>query len=98
MSFNGEEFPGPPAYEFAAWNHVQIIARVAGLFFNPNACAVRILVFEPTIRVRDRYPVQDFSNWFLFRKGRRVQTRVHSRLLFSRASASRFMRRTKPRK
>src|SRR5258708_37447463 len=98
MSFNREEFPDPPANEFAAWNRIQIIARVACLFFNPNACAGRILIFEPTVRVRHRYAVQDFSDWFLFREGWRVQTRVHSRLLFSRASASRFMRRTKLRK
>src|ERR1700730_9900724 len=98
MSFNSEKFPDPPADEFASWNRMQVIARVARLFFNPNACAGRILVFEPTIRVCHGYTVQDFSDWFLFREGRKVQTRVHSRLRFSRASASRFMRRTKARK
>src|ERR1700693_3521891 len=98
MSFNGEEFPDPPADEVASRKLMQIIARVARLFFNPNACAGRILVFQPTIRVCHGYTVQYFIDWFLFREGRKVQTRVHSRLLFWRASASRFMRRTKLRK
>src|SRR5271156_2323077 len=98
IGFNGEEFSNTCTNVVASWNAVEIIVGVESLFFDPAAGPRRILVFEPPIRVRHGYAVQDFSYWLLFRQGRGVQTRVHSRLLFSRASTSRFMRRTKLRK
>src|ERR1700684_2842894 len=82
VGFNGEEFPNAFPNVVASWNAVEIVAGVESLFFDPGAGPRRILVFEPPIRVRYGYAVQNFSYWFLFRQWRAFQARVHSRLLF----------------
>jgi len=66
IGFDCEEFSNAPTNVLATRESVQIGAGIAGLLFDPGARARGVLVFEPAIRVRHRYVVQDFSYWFLF--------------------------------
>jgi hypothetical protein len=62
VGFNVHQFSNALSNAVAVGNGVKIGARILALRHEPFAGAWCVLVFEPTVRVGDRYTMQDFGH------------------------------------